>query len=177
MEFKEKNIQTIRDLSLGYFMITTVSVNAKISKSDQSNIISEFLKTKYFVWNYENEPHGQNVILTDENGKISEYFNEKFFGFYETKKLEHSDFKEIAFESFESNIKNKVLEETNFDFLNNCLKILKSINSKSDFYILNPPKNKIPQFVKDFPIYTFFYSYLNFDEENCEIKLIEFGLD
>ena len=177
MEFKEKNIQTVRSLSLGYFQITTVSPSSEISKLDFKNIISEFLKTKYFVWNYQNEPYGQNVILTDENGKNIEYFNEKFFGFYETEKLDYSDFSKIEFKTFQENIENNIIKETDSDFLKKCLKTIQKINSQSDFYILNPPENKIPQIVKDWPIYTFFYSYLSFDKENNEINLIEFGLD
>ncbi len=177
MEFIEKNIQTIISLSLGHFKIITVSTNSELSKLDFKNIISEFLKTKYFVWNYQNEPFGQNVILTDENKKITEYFNEKFFGFYETEKLDYSDFSKIEFKTFQENIENNILKETDCDFLQKCLKIMRKINSKSDFYILNPPESKIPLIVKDWPIYIFFYSYLSVDNENNEINLIEFGLD
>lgn len=178
MEFKEKNILTIHNVSLGYFQITTVSPNSEISKSNFKNIISEFLKTKYFVWNYKNQPYGQNVILTDENGKLIEYFNEKFFGFYETEKLDYSDFLKIEFKTFKKNLENNILKETaDTDFLKKCLKTIQKINPKSDFYIINPPENKISQIVKDWPIYTFFYSYLSINKEHNEINLIEFGLD
>ena len=34
--------------------------------------------------------------------KNIEYFNEKFFGFYETEKLDYSDFSKIEWPSFES---------------------------------------------------------------------------
>ena len=177
MEFKEKNIQIVLNDALGYFNVVTVESNPEISKFDNQNIISEFLKTKYFIWNYQNEPNGQNVILTDENGEKREYFNEKFYGFYDTKKLEYSDFENTDFKTFEKNIENKILKETDYAFLKRFSNVIQKLYPKADFYLLNPPENKIPQIVKEWPIYTFFYSYLSINKEHNEINLIEFGLD
>ena len=44
MEFKEKNIQIVLNDALGYFNVVTVESNPEISKFDNQNIISEFLK-------------------------------------------------------------------------------------------------------------------------------------
>ena len=178
MKFIEKNIQTITDSSLGYFMITTVSPNMKISIDSQENIIVEFLKTKYFIWNYTSEPNGQNVTLTTKDGKLKKFYNEKFFGFYDTNKLEYSDFKKIDFSSFIANLEQQITKETNSNFLNRCrILIASEINENSETFLLEPPENKIPKIVKEWPIFTFFHSYLNLDEKTNTINLIEFGLD
>ena len=176
MNFREKEIVNFRD-NWGYLRIVTVCPAFQISTLNLKSTISEFLKTKYFIWNYEGEPTGQNVIVTQENGEMTGYSNEKFYGFYETGKLEYFDFKSIDFKTFEKNIKQAILQETDAKFLKKCSRTLQRFNPNSLFFYLNPPENKIPKIVKDWPIYTYFYAYLIIELENNEISLVEFGLD
>ena len=70
---------------------------------------------------------------------------------------------------------------SSLDFYNKLGLEYWGINDLSQYYcdFKMPIKDisEIPQIVKEWPIYTFFYSYLSINKEHNEINLIEFGLD
>ena len=148
MECKEKDILSAIDMSLGHFIITQVSFE-KLMDLDDSEIISGLLKTKYFIWNYKLNPNGQTIELDDENGNNRHFQNEKFFGFYKTEELDFTDFREINVLTFKSSLEDQILNKTNSDFLNKCLKLISKLSIEdSTFYSIQPPESKIPEIVK-----------------------------
>ena len=176
--FEELKIESYTQSSLGHLLLTRVLLSDKLADLDSKEVIEKFLKTKYFIWNYNNYPNGQNVIITNENGILKEFFGEKFFGFYETEKLDHTDFKNLNFIEFKKTISSQILNETTHDFLVECEKILfNNLNDQYEYYILEAPKEKIPEIVKEWPIYSFFHAYIAIHKKLKQITLIEFGFD
>ena len=110
MKFIEQSISTIKEISLGYLSVATISPREKLNLVNIPDVLSIFIKTKYFVWNYKFEPNGVNVIVTDDSGTDKEFKNQKFFGFYDTEKLTFSDFTKIDFINFHKIFSEKIFK-------------------------------------------------------------------
>ena len=178
MKFIEQSISTIKEISLGYLSVATISPREKLNLVNIPDVLSIFIKTKYFVWNYKFEPNGVNVIVTDDSGTDKEFKNQKFFGFYDTEKLTFSDFTKIDFINFHKIFSEQILKETDYSFLNQAEKLLKEkIDENSLIYFLNPSEDKKSELIKHWPIFNYFYCYLEINLHKNEIKLVEFGLD
>lgn len=147
---------------------------------DLHSIISNVIKTKWFIWQGDEHPDGMLWHMQNDNGESEESKNIKTHGYYDVELMNVDDFQNITvaklllnFTSFvKSNLddseksKEYLVKVNRFILERTCLNV--------DCYQL---KNIDISKKSIFSVYSFFISFLIINQENNIITLIEFGQD
>lgn len=134
-------------------------------------IISNLLKTKYFVWM---EEFRDEVRVSDNNGE--RYADLNFYGFYNIKKISVENFSETDQPGFIKVFNSYMRQEDDLNIdITPYINELVDLNDPGNTYFIlnNLPKS----YYHEWSIYTSFKSGIICNLATKEVDIIEFGVD
>jgi len=169
LNFIKKYEKTIRPETPSYFSVRQFGYSN--ANNDIREVLQEFMKSKYFLWQEE----FRNNVQVNINGKET-HEDWNFHGLYDIKQLSPSDFEKVKFENFKARFIAFIETEIGKDNkLPEIQQVVASLyNQESSFYIIrNLPENKVHKWT----VYEFFISGFEINMDNKTITLVEFGRD
>ena len=165
-KFEKLSDKVINFQADGYFSIRCFRVN-----SSHSDVISDFIKTRYFSWQ---EEFRDKVTVTVDRKKLEVDWN--FHGLYDIKLLSRNCFCAVSFNEFINGFVNILkLEIGERASINEVQKALQSLkNTGNDYYSLN----QLPEAYKHkWSVFDFFHSGFVVNEQSNILTVVECGQD